>query len=61
MDKPKKSRLPSNNINKSIVSLVLLIKSLRPSLISGAADNDPSAITNYSHAGAEFGFILPIE
>ncbi len=58
MDKPKKSRLPSNNINKSIVSLVLLIKSLRPSLISGAADNDPSAITNYSHAGAKFGFGL---
>ncbi|MGZ5547932.1 MAG: NRAMP family divalent metal transporter [Nitrososphaeraceae archaeon] len=58
MDKPKKSGLPSNNINKSIVSLVLLIKSLRPSLIPGAADNDPSAITNYSHAGAKFGFGL---
>lgn len=58
MDKHKKSRFPSNNINKSIVSLVLLIKSLRPSLISGAADNDPSAITNYSHAGAKFGFGL---
>ena len=58
MDKPKKPRLPSNNINKSKFSLLLLIKSLRPSLISGAADNDPSAITNYSHAGAKFGFGL---
>ncbi|MGZ5491714.1 MAG: divalent metal cation transporter [Nitrososphaeraceae archaeon] len=26
--------------------------------MTGAADNDPSAITNYSQAGAKFGFDL---
>jgi len=58
VDKPEKSRPPPNDIKKSKLSLLLFIKSLRPSLISGAADNDPSAITNYSHAGAKFGFGL---
>jgi len=36
----------------------LVFKSLPPSLIAGTADNDPSAISNYSQAGAKFGFSL---
>ena len=59
MDKSDKFRRPSkNNTKKSKLSFLLLFKSLRPSLIAGAADNDPSAISNYSQAGAKFGFGL---
>lgn len=35
-----------------------ILKSIGPSLITGAADNDPSAITTYSQSGAKFGFGL---
>jgi NRAMP (natural resistance-associated macrophage protein)-like metal ion transporter len=33
-------------------------KNLGPGLVTGAADNDPSAITTYAIAGAHFGFAL---
>jgi Mn2+/Fe2+ NRAMP family transporter len=57
VDKPKKSKPQLNHNKKSKLSSFLsVLKSLRPSLITGAADNDPSAITNYSQAGAKFGF-----
>ena len=60
MDKPKKSKpqLNHNNKKSKLSSFLSILKSLRPSLITGAADNDPSAITNYSQAGAKFGFGL---
>ena len=59
MDKSDKFRPPSkNNTKKSKLSFLLVFKSLLPSLIAGAADNDPSAIANYSQAGAKFGFGL---
>ena len=58
MDKLKKSKPQLNHNKKSKLSLLSVLKSLRPSLITGAADNDPSAITNYSQAGAKFGFSL---
>jgi NRAMP (natural resistance-associated macrophage protein)-like metal ion transporter len=32
------------------------LKKLGPGLITGAADDDPSGIATYSHAGAQFGF-----
>jgi NRAMP (natural resistance-associated macrophage protein)-like metal ion transporter len=33
-------------------------KNLGPGLVTGAADNDPSAIATYATAGAQFGFAL---
>jgi Mn2+/Fe2+ NRAMP family transporter len=35
-----------------------LLQVLGPGLITGAADDDPSGIANYSQAGAQFGFTL---
>jgi Mn2+/Fe2+ NRAMP family transporter len=35
-----------------------LLKLLGPGLISGAADDDPTAIATYSQAGARFGYGL---
>ena len=59
MDKLRSFRPPSkNNTKKSKLSFLLVFKSLLPSLIAGATDNDPSAISNYSQAGAKFGFGL---
>src|SRR5215208_1384333 len=60
VDKPKKSKPPFNHNKKNskLSSFLSVLKSLRPSLITGAADNDPSAITNYSQAGTKFGFSL---
>ena len=59
VDKPIKSKPQLNHNNKkSKLSFLLFLKSLRPSLITGATDNDPSAISNYSQAGAKFGFGL---
>ena len=57
MDKPKKSKPQLNHNKKSKLSFLSVLKSLRPSLITGAADNDPYAITNYSQAGAKFGIV----
>ena len=36
----------------------LLLKSLGPGVITGAADDDPSGIATYSQAGAQFGYGL---
>ena len=59
VDKPIKSKPQLNHSNKkSKLSFLSVLKSLRPSLITGATDNDPSAISNYSQAGAKFGFGL---
>ena len=35
-----------------------LLRRLGPGLISGASDDDPTAIATYSHTGAKFGFEL---
>ena len=35
-----------------------LLQLLGPGLISGASDDDPTAIATYSQAGANFGFAL---
>jgi Mn2+/Fe2+ NRAMP family transporter len=58
VDNPKKSKSQLNHNKKSKLSFPLSLKSLRPSLITGATDNDPSAKSNYSQAGAKFGFDL---
>ena len=59
VDKPKKSKPQLNHSNKkSKLSFLSGLKSLRPNLITGATDNDPSAISNYSQAGAKFGFSI---
>src|SRR5258706_11229128 len=34
------------------------VHALGPGLVSGAADDDPSGIATYSHAGAQYGFGL---
>ena len=57
MDNHKKSRSRFKSYNKKKLSF-LSLKSFKPSIITGAADNDPSAIANYSQAGARFGFDL---
>jgi Mn2+/Fe2+ NRAMP family transporter len=36
----------------------LLLKSLGPGLITGAADDDPSGIATYTVAGAQLGMSL---
>ena len=55
VDKPKKSKPQLNHNKRAKLSFLSVLKSLRPSLITGATDNDPSAISNYSQAGAKFG------
>src|SRR5437588_11723354 len=35
-----------------------LVRLLGPGLITGASDDDPSAIATYSQAGAQFGFAI---
>jgi Mn2+/Fe2+ NRAMP family transporter len=35
-----------------------LLRALGPGLITGASDDDPSGITAYSQAGAQFGFAI---
>lgn len=41
-----------------LLSFKKSLKSLGPGIISGAADDDPSAIATFSQAGAQFGFGL---
>src|ERR1700694_2112822 len=43
-----------NKIGRSPLKKIL--KVLGPGLITGASDDDPSGITTYSQAGAQFGF-----
>ena len=40
----------------SSVSPKIILKSLGPGVVTGAADDDPSGIATYSQAGANFGF-----
>ena len=53
MDRPHVSRSPVVGPSKP-----RLVKVLGPGLISGAANDDPTAIATYSQAGAQFGFAL---
>ena len=54
MEKDKKA----SNHAQSKLTLRLILKSIGPSIITGAANNDPTAITTYSQAGAKFEFGL---
>jgi len=56
LDKDRK-KIRSHSTQAKL-SLQAILKSIGPSIITGAADNDPSAITTYSQAGAKFGFGL---
>ena len=48
---------PSSSLSKSShFSFKELLKSLGPGVITGAANEDPTTITAYSQAGAQFGF-----
>src|SRR5216684_3749249 len=47
---------PKNSKNKKPAGVVL--RSLGPGLVTGAADDDPSGIATYSQAGAQFGYGL---
>jgi NRAMP (natural resistance-associated macrophage protein)-like metal ion transporter len=49
--KKPKSQKPKNTWK-------LLLRSLGPGLVTGAADDDPSGIATYSQAGAQFGYGL---
>ena len=53
MDRPHVSRSPVVGPSKP-----RLVKVLGAGLISGAANDDPTAIATYSQAGAQFGFAL---
>jgi NRAMP (natural resistance-associated macrophage protein)-like metal ion transporter len=44
---------PLSKLRKSIIQV---LRSLGPGLITGASDDDPSGIATYSQAGAKFGF-----
>ena len=62
-DIPKDVELSANgtktDINRSLTqkkSLISILKSLGPGLVTGASDDDPSGIATYSQAGAQFGF-----
>jgi Mn2+/Fe2+ NRAMP family transporter len=37
-------------------SIVRLLRSLGPGLVTGASDDDPSGIATYSQAGAKLGY-----
>jgi NRAMP (natural resistance-associated macrophage protein)-like metal ion transporter len=45
-------------LSSYLTSFKKLLKSLGPGIISGGADDDPSAIATFSQAGAQFGFGL---
>jgi len=57
---PPDRALPEEALRSPVVgpSKPRLLKLLGPGLISGAADDDPSAIATYSQAGARFGYGL---
>jgi NRAMP (natural resistance-associated macrophage protein)-like metal ion transporter len=53
--------LPAGDVEcsgRSLTGLRRFLASLGPGLITGAADDDPSAITTYSIAGAAYGYRL---
>jgi NRAMP (natural resistance-associated macrophage protein)-like metal ion transporter len=45
-------------LSSYLTSFKKFLKSLGPGIISGGADDDPSAIATFSQAGAQFGFGL---
>lgn len=45
-------------MSSCLTSFKKFLKSLGPGIISGGADDDPSAIATFSQAGAQFGFGL---
>jgi NRAMP (natural resistance-associated macrophage protein)-like metal ion transporter len=54
-----KADINFKNQNRSIPqknSLIFILESLGPGLVTGASDDDPSGIATYSQAGAQFGF-----
>jgi len=51
----KKERGPTP-LSKPRKTIVQVLRSLGPGLITGASDDDPSGIATYSQAGAKFGF-----
>src|SRR5450759_6011468 len=59
--RPSPSSKTTSDAKAAYAPLTLKDKVLRvlgPGLITGAADDDPSGIATYSHAGAQFGYGL---
>ena len=57
----KKGEHTAHNITKAVLKRHRFSRFLRvlgPGLVTGAADDDPSGIATYSHAGAAFGYGL---
>ena len=48
--------LPATTV--PVAHATTMLRSLGPGLVTGAADDDPSGIANYSQVGAQFGFGL---
>ena len=57
MDRVEKNKQNDNTpLSKPRKSIIQILRSLGPGLITGASDDDPSGIATYSQAGAKFGF-----
>ena len=57
MDRVEKEKENSpKSLSKPRKTIMQVLGSLGPGLISGASDDDPSGIATYSQAGAKFGF-----
>ncbi len=57
MDRVEKNKQYDHTpLSKPRKSIIQVLKSLGPGLITGASDDDPSGIATYSQAGAKFGF-----
>jgi NRAMP (natural resistance-associated macrophage protein)-like metal ion transporter len=52
----KNKRNDGAPLSKPTKSIIQVLRSLGPGLITGASDDDPSGIATYSQAGAKFGF-----
>jgi NRAMP (natural resistance-associated macrophage protein)-like metal ion transporter len=57
VDRVKKEKENSpKSLSKPRKTIMQVLRSLGPGLITGASDDDPSGIATYSQAGAKFGF-----
>jgi NRAMP (natural resistance-associated macrophage protein)-like metal ion transporter len=57
VDRVEKNKQNDNaHLSKLRKSIIQVLRSLGPGLITGASDDDPSGIATYSQAGAKFGF-----
>ena len=57
MDRVEKEKENSpKSLSKPRKTIMQVLRSLGPGLITGASDDDPSGIATYSRAGAKFGF-----